>query len=159
MNTDELVNHSIQKRQQAVILLRLLLTLFCFRVGAQFVQLYAGLSYLPEFSAWHSASIPYPLLLGAQLVIIALASIVIAKVGRDRYRASYSRSRILVWFGWIYFIFMLFRLVLSLTIMQSHAWFGATLPALFHMVLALFLIVLGWHESTQLRLREQDDEC
>ena len=158
MDSDALPNPILQKRQLAVKLLLLLLLLFCFRVVAQFVQLFAGLSFLPGFDAWHSASIPYPALLGSQLLIIFSSVFVISKIRSDSYRANSTRSKILLWLGWLYFIFMFIRFILSVTIMQSHVWFGTTLPAIFHMVLALFLVVVGSYEKEQLRLKETSSE-
>lgn len=159
MDSDNFVSHVHQKRQLTVKLLLILLALFCFRVLAQLVQLSEGLSFLPGFDAWHSASIPYPALLGSQLCIIFLSFYVIAKINSGSYRANSARSKILFWLGWLYFSFMFVRFILSVTIMQSHAWFGATLPAIFHMVLALFLVVLGSYEKNTLRLKEKSREC
>jgi len=42
--------------------------------------------------------------------------------------------------------------------MQSHHWFGATLPAFFHIVLALFLVVLGAYEKSQVNIHEDNSE-
>jgi len=136
----------------------ILLVLFCFRVGVQFIQLVADLPLLPEFDAWHSASISYPVLLGFQLIIIFLSLTVIVRIYHNNYRENYKRSIILLWIGWLYFVFMLIRFLLSITIMQSHVWFGATLPAFFHLVLALFLIVLGTVEKSQLGSRDVSRE-
>ena len=158
MDSDALSNPMLQKRKLAVKILLLLLLLFCFRVLAQFVQLSDGLSFLPGFDAWHSASIPYPALLGSQLLIIFVSVFVIRKIHNGSYRANSTRSKILFWLGWLYFISMFARFILSITIMQSHAWFGATLPAIFHMVLALFLLVLGSYEKAQLSLKEKTSE-
>jgi hypothetical protein len=150
MDSDALPNPMLQKRKLAVKILLLLLLLFSFRVAAQFIQLSAGLSFLPGFDAWHSASIPYPALLGSQLLIIFVSVLVIRKIHDGSYGANSRRSKILFWLGWLYFIFMFARFILSITIMQSHAWFGATLPAIFHMVLALFLLFLSSYEKAQI---------
>ena len=135
-----------------------LLLLFSFRVAAQFIQLVTDVPLLPSFDAWHSASIPYVVLLGSQCLIIFLALMVIVKIFKQSYRANHSRSIGLLWVGRLYFLFMAARFVLSITIMQSHTWFGATLPAVFHMVLALFLIVLGTYEKSQLESLEGSSE-
>lgn len=136
----------------------ILLLLFCFRVDAQLIQLVTDVPFLPGFDAWHSASIPYGVLLGSQCLIIFLALMVILKINKNSYRVNHGRSIGLLWVGWLYFLFMTVRFLLSITIMQSHSWFGATLPAIFHMVLASFLIVLGAYEKCQLDSLEGSNE-
>jgi hypothetical protein len=43
----------------------------------------------------------------------------------------------------IYFIAMLSRLVLGLTMLGEYRWFTSYLPAFFHLVLASFLLLYG----------------
>ena len=131
-------------------ILTILLLLFCFRVAAQLLQKIWDIPLLPEYDTWHSASISYSTLLLSQLIIILLSVVVIMRINQDSYRAHPVRCKIMLWLGWIYFLFMLIRFVLSITVMQSHSWFGATMPAFSHMVLAGFLIVLGEYEKSQL---------
>lgn len=137
-------------RSVSLSALTILLLLFCFRVAAQLIQWLFPVPFLPCFDAWHSASIPYGVLLGSQCIIITIALVVMVKIYKNSYRAHNGRSIVLLSVGWLYFLFMTVRFLLSITIMQSHPWFGATLPAFFHMVLALFLIVLGAFEKSQL---------
>ena len=146
-------------RSVSLRILSILLLLFCFRVAAQLIQLVTSVSFLPGFDAWHSASIPYSVLLGSQGLIIAVALMVIVKIYKHSYRANNARSTVLLWLGWLYFLFMTARFLLSISIMQSHPWFGATLPAIFHIVLALFLIVLGAYEKSQLNDQETKSEA
>jgi hypothetical protein len=145
-------------RQVTLKALIIILLLFSFRVASQYLQLNADISFLPEFDAWHSASIPYQLLLWSQLILIFLSVTVILKIYKSSYRANDKRATILLWIGWLYFTFMMIRFLLSITVMQSHVWFGATLPAFFHMVLASFLIVLGSYEKAELDSWENNSE-
>jgi hypothetical protein len=145
-------------REVTLKILTIILLLFSFRVVSQYLQLNADITFLPEFDAWHSASIPYPFLLCSQLIIIFLSGTVILKIYKCSYRANAKRATILMWLGWLYFILMMIRFLLSTTVLQSHVWFGATLPAFFHMVLASFLIALGSYEKAELDSMENSRE-
>jgi hypothetical protein len=129
-----------------VILLSSLLSLFVFRVFAQLIQYNRNLAFLPGFDTWHSATIPYGWLLVSQLFIIFIILAVIFKIHFETYQCNKRRALILLCLGIIYFLFMTIRFALSLTILQSHPWFGATLPAFFHIVLAAIVIVIGIYD-------------
>ena len=131
---------------RTVVLIISLLALFVFRVLAQLLQYNNDLPYLPGFEVWHSATIPYAWVLVSQLLIISVILAVIFKIHFKTYRRNKKRALILLGFGLIYFLFMTLRFVLSLTILPSHPWFGATLPAFFHMVLASIVIVIGLYD-------------
>jgi hypothetical protein len=135
-------------RQSTVRWLALFLILFCFRVLAQFLQSIVHIPLLPQFHAWHSSTVPYSWLLGSQITTILVSLAVITQVRRDSYSCRNWRGKLLIWSGSIYFTLMCLRFVLSITVMDSHPWLGATLPAFFHMVLAGFLITLGIYERT-----------
>jgi uncharacterized protein len=135
-------------RLSTVRWLALFLILFCFRVLAQFLQSIIHIPLLPPFDAWHSSTIPYAWLLGSQIIIIVVSLAVITQVWRDSYACSSRRGKFIIWSGSIYFTLMCLRFVLSITVLGSHPWFGATLPAFFHMVLAGFLVSLGIYELT-----------
>ena len=53
----------------------LLLGLFVFRVIAQLLVLNLNLPLLPPFDAWHSALLPYPTLVAAQIAEPAVAAL------------------------------------------------------------------------------------
>jgi uncharacterized protein len=135
-------------KQSTIRWLLLLLILFCFRILAQFLQSITNIPLLPPFHVWHSSTIPYVWLLGSQIFIIVLSIAVIAQIRRGSYMCRNWRGKFLIWSGAIYFTLMCLRFVLSITIFRSHPWFGATLPAVFHVVLAGFLITLGIYEQT-----------
>ena len=134
-------------KQKAVLLLVMLLILFTFRVLAQLLQFGLDMSWLPTFNAWHSATVPYGWLLLSQFVIISIIITVIIKIQRQTYAFKKTRAMILLWLGATYFFIMLVRLIIGFTIMPDHPWFGATLPALFHLVLASIFFVIGIYEQ------------
>lgn len=116
---------------------------FFFRVVAQFIQAFNLAGFLPAFSAWHSGSIPYPLLLGSQLIIVFILVRTTWELYKDRVTPRYKKGKALLIFGGAYLVLMLIRLLLGLFFLSNHSWFGAIIPAVFHMVLALFIIIYG----------------
>jgi hypothetical protein len=116
---------------------------FLFRVGAQAVQAWHPVAQLAEFDAWHSAALPYWLLLVSQLVILAAQLWVFAALLQGRLRPRISVGVALLIIGGAYFAFMLFRLLGGLTFLRDVAWFQVILPTIFHLVLAGFLLVLA----------------
>jgi hypothetical protein len=133
----------------------LLLALFCLRVAAQLLQWRMSLPYLPPFSAWHSGALPYGILVTSQLLIILMMVHVCYRFTLGRVAANHKTGLLLLVIGGIYFLGMLGRLLLGLLLLPEHAWFGATLPALFHLVLALFVLLVGrFHFS-----RRQEEPC
>lgn len=125
-----------------VVLLWSFTTLFAFRVAAQLVQYASTVVFLPPFEAWQGSGLSYPVLLTSQLLILALmawgTNTVSRRVGASRRVGSW-----LVTLGSVYFGSMTARLVLGLTILAHVAWFAKPLPALFHMVLAGYVLTLG----------------
>lgn len=117
--------------------------LFILRVLCQLLQLVHPVSLLPPFESWHSGALPYGWLLCSQLAIITAFSLVVRGFFR---RSTLPRRRVgrwLITFGSLYFGVMMVRLIAGLTIAGTHPWFGATIPAFFHLVLASFLLLCG----------------
>ncbi len=132
-------------------MLAILLGAFCLRVMAQFLQWLSPTSLLPPFSAWHSATLPYVWLLASQLLIIVGAGAVIGRIWNGTYKRRRRAGVLLLVAGTIYFGLMCLRFVLGLTVLPAHTWFGATLPAIFHMILGGFLLTLCWYELSNER--------
>ena len=133
-----------------VLVLSALLAVFALRVLAQLVQAYSDVDWLPPFAAWAAGGLPYPVLVATQVIIIAVAVEVIRKLARDDVRPRRKWARWLLGLGAIYFAAMAARFVAGLTFLADSAWFAASLPAAFHLVLAAFVLVLGhyhWSES------------
>ncbi len=132
-------------------LLWLLLGLFCFRVAAQLVVAVTPLPFLPPFEAWHSDSMPYPVLVIAQIAIIALCARMARGIAMERTEARSRLGALLLLLGGLYFLFMMVRLVLGATLLSDLSWWHAPVPSCFHLVLASFLIVAGhFHRNTRM---------
>ena len=123
--------------------------LFVFRVLAQLAQALHPLPFLPPFEVWHGAVLPYPVLVACQVVIVAALSIVTWRVGRDAVVPRPWKFRLCFALGTPYFLFMAFRLGAGLTFLADQPWFSKSLPALFHVVLASFLLLLGHYIYTK----------
>jgi hypothetical protein len=121
----------------------LLLALFCFRVMAQLIALTTSPTFLPAFDAWHSATVPYWVLLASQFLIAAIMAVTAWRFSEGNMRPRPIIGRVLVALGSIYLGFMLLRLALGITVLTAHPWFGKILPTIFHLVLATFLLLVG----------------
>jgi hypothetical protein len=124
-------------------LLWLLLALFVVRVVAQPLALLTSAPFLPPFEAWHSGVLPYPVLVAAQLLIIAWLARTAWRFSKAAVTPSYGVGLTMLTLGAVYFGVMLTRLVLGLTILSSSRWFSSILPTVFHLVLASYLLVYG----------------
>ncbi|MDH4237778.1 MAG: hypothetical protein OEV17_11080 [Nitrospira sp.] len=141
MGSDEPTNRG-PHRVYAAILTSLLL-LFCFRVGAQLLQFWFPVGFLPPFDSWESGALPYGLLCLSQAIIILVCTRVIWRLYGGRIIPSPRIGGVLLVIGWFYFGLMGIRLIVGLTIAPDHYWFSARLPTVFHMVLASFILVYG----------------
>ena len=121
----------------------LLAILFAFRVMAQLLQAWFPVSYLPAFDSWHSDTVPYGWLLGTQVLILVWCLRIVWNMFEHRVILSRKKGSLLLIVGLLYFGVMSIRFVLGLTVASDHEWFGATLPTMFHLVLASFVILYG----------------
>ncbi|MDE2801746.1 MAG: hypothetical protein OXK21_02550 [Chloroflexota bacterium] len=117
--------------------------LFVLRVIAQAVQWVGPVSFLPPFDAWQGSGLPYPALLASQLAIVALLVWTMLVVRADAVQPAPWKHRACFVLGGVYFGVMAFRLAAGLTFLADAAWFSAPLPALFHVVLASFILLFG----------------
>jgi len=127
--------------------LMVLLILFSFRVFAQIVQKIYPVTLLPSFETWHSDTLPYPLLLISQFIIIGLCTLTVWRFKTHRVKENQRIGIVSLVLGSIYLTVMVFRLIAGLSFAANHPWFGAHLPTLFHIVLALFLLVVGFYHT------------
>lgn len=139
----EMQGENINHRKEKGTWMWYLLALFGFRVVAQLIQQLAPVSFLPPFEAWHSAAVPYPLLLLSQLLILALFGWLAWRISNGATRPRCKLGRWLLGFGALYMLVMVMRLALGLTLFPGHHWFDKPLPTFFHLVLAAYLLVLG----------------
>jgi hypothetical protein len=118
--------------------------LFVFRVSAQFIQKFFPVNFLPSFERWYSGALAYHWLLLSQLIIIAILTRTLKRFYTDKIQANQRLARVLIGLGIFYFSSMLLRLIAGLTFAQHHPWLGAMIPAIFHLVLASFMLLVGY---------------
>ncbi|MBT9445636.1 MAG: hypothetical protein IV086_08065 [Hyphomonadaceae bacterium] len=125
-----------------------LLALFLFRVLAQMAQAIAPSDALPPFEAWQSGTLPYPVLVVAQVAIIALFTWLITLFWRGG-RLGGPRLRTGLWaFGGLYFAGSLLRFIGGFTFARDNNFIGAHLPGFFHIVLASAALLIARYAST-----------
>lgn len=117
--------------------------LFVLRVFAQLLQAIHPVSVLPDFDAWDSGVIAYPVLLSAQMMIVVLLATALWRVATQAGSPRRWKYRLCFALGGVYFALMAFRFVAGQTVLSDVPWFSHGLPAFFHMVLAAFLLTLG----------------
>jgi len=137
--------HEPRTGRVAAIALSALLLLFIGRVAAQLWQYFWPTDALPPFAQWQSGSLPYSVLVPAQLVIIAVSLWVIAAISRGKLGRYRRTGNALLALGVVYFAFMIFRLIAGFTFLKDVPFFAAPLPTMFHYVLATMLIIVGAH--------------
>jgi len=122
-------------RGHALVILALL-ALFVFRVAAQLIQLFAPTPLLPPFEAWHSGTLPYAVLVAAQIAIIGVAVWFAIGLWRGTVMRDRRLGVILGWIGAIYLLGSIARFVAGFTIGRENSFLAAHLPGFFHIVLA-----------------------
>jgi hypothetical protein len=135
------------KEQKYSLWLSILLLIFCFRVVAQFIQYVSPVSFLPPFGDWQSGALSYETLAVSQIIIIFVLLRFVLRVANGKEIPDRKSGQVYLIFGLIYLGLMLFRLGAGLTFATDHSWFNARIPTFFHLVLASFLILLGFFHS------------
>jgi len=128
-----------------------LAALFCARVFAQPIALVFHPGFLPPFDAWHSAVLPYQLLLASQGVILFWLAWTAARFSTAAVTPNRRIGVSALILGTLYFSFMALRLLLGATILHGQRWFARPLPTVFHLVLATYLILFAhfhYHRSS-----------
>ena len=120
-----------------------LLGMFTFRVISQFIASYIDIGLLPGFNDWHSAVLPYPVLLASQIIILLSGLLIIKLIFQNKIKPNPKLGSKLLVLAWVYWFVMLVRLILGLTILNEVHWFSQSLPALFHLLLANILMLVG----------------
>jgi hypothetical protein len=118
-----------------------LLALFVVRVIAQPLSLIVDSPLLPRFESWHGGVLPYPVLVLAQLLIIAWFARTAWRFSKGNVTPHRRRGVWVMAFGVVYFLTMLARLILGLTVLRESRWFTSYLPTFFHLVLSSFLLL------------------
>ena len=114
-----------------------LLALFALRVLGQILVVAGVAPFLPPMDDWQSGLLPYPLLLASQVLILVLFGAICVQFSRG-HGYFVRRHRWLatpLWgLGWVYAGAVVVRYALLRT---------DIIPVLFHIVLAVFLILLA----------------
>ncbi len=121
----------------------LLLGLFAVRVIIQLQLMVSPISHFSEFNDWHSAVLPYPFLYFCQALILAGGWLYVWRLFTTRVRPNPNLGKLLYSLGWLYWSVMFVRLILGFTLMRDVHWFAQELPALFHLLLANILMLVG----------------
>ena len=123
--------------------LALLTALFLARVVGQVIAGLVAPDWLPDFDAFDSGLLPYPVLLCAQVVILVVQVRVIRAHHAGTVRARTSRGRILFACGIAYGLVMLARALVTIAVYGREWWWHGAIPIAFHWVLAGFVMVLA----------------
>lgn len=132
----------LQSHRCAVALAAVTL-LFTLRVIAQAIQYMHPTRLLPAFEAFQGSALPYAVLLPLQLLIVFLMSGITLSVAGGQVAPERARGARLRFVGVLYASGSMARLAIGLTLPAAPAWFTAWIPALFHLVLAAFVLLLA----------------
>lgn len=137
------------------IALSVLAFLFLGRVIGQVLVAYCGVTFLPPMKEWYSGLLPYPVLLPAQILILIFQFEVSRQLWAGKGPLTNRRQRLgtaLKWFSAVYFLAMLARYVITMTMFPERRWYGGAIPIFFHWVLAAYLFLLSrYHRGLPLR--------
>lgn len=132
-----------------------LLSLFCCRVLGQVLVAFYNVSFLPPMQEWQSGLLPYPVLLGCQIAIIALLGKVCFDFARRRglfVTPNPKLGSVLNKFGSVYLGSMMLRYIIRMSMLPDERWFGGCIPIVFHCVLASFVLLLAYYHSKSGRI-------
>lgn len=124
-----------------------LTALFAMRVFAQALQYWAPIDRLPVVTAFQGSNLPYPVLLSSQLLILVLMCRGSWLAGRGRLVWSDKTRCRATLAGGIYMAGSIARIGVGVLIPAAPAWFSSWIPAIFHLVLAAFVLALTHHAS------------
>lgn len=134
-----------------VLLAWALCALFMLRVCAQAIQVWAPQPLLPRFQEFQGSSIPYWILLPLQLGIVCIMVTCSWRMQRRTLTVSKRTGTVLLTGGSIYLVGSITRLMIGLFLPGAPAWFSAWIPAIFHVVLAAFVLEVGAYHRVMAR--------
>jgi hypothetical protein len=135
----------VNKRATYAALLWLLTMAFAMRVFGQALQRWAPQPLLPPFDAFQGSNLRYWLLLSVQLGILVVMAIVCRRVQTGSLAPSARAGTVLMWTGWIYVTVSVARIVVGVSWPAAPAWFSTWIPAVFHVVLAAYVLTLAYY--------------
>ena len=119
---------------------------FLARVVSQAVQNWAPVSFLPPFDDFQGSGLPYSVLLSAQIAILVLLAVVVARMHRGKGLIGPRLIVPVLVAGGVYFAVMAVRLVLGLSVLSHSGWFSTWIPTVFHLVLASLIMLIGAYQ-------------
>jgi hypothetical protein len=125
--------------------------LFTVHVAAQALRHWNGGDALAPPHGLIGSALPYWLLLAVQVFLLALMSAITYDVAGCTRRRNARAARVLGWLGGMYFAGSLGRIAAGLTLANAPPWFTAWSAALFHLVLAAFVVTLAAYHATEWR--------
>jgi hypothetical protein len=137
---------SVSRRLRLALVLWALLFLFILRVAGQLLVSLDWGGPLPPMQEWYSGLLSYPWLLSGQIVIIILYGKVCLDFTRGAGFFVSPRGRAgetLLIFGALYFASMLVRYIATMARHPERRWMGGSIPIVFHLVLAAFILLVG----------------
>ena len=139
-----MVGTGSRSETRTAIILGLLALAFLARVVGQMVVMVATPEWLPDPDKWYSGLIPYPILLPMQIGVLALQARLSWSLWHRRgplYFRAPRLGKLLRWFAFAYFLVMVVRYIISVTVVPDPRWFNHAIPVVFHWVLAAYLFV------------------
>jgi hypothetical protein len=140
----QLANPAAPDATRAIALVLATLTaVFAARVIAQALQRWSPVSWLPPFEVFQGSNLSYTVLLTSQLVLLGLMIGITVRVAARAQRGHALVARVLAWVGGLYMGGSLARIAVGLTLEDAPRWFTAWISAVFHLVLAAFVLTLA----------------
>ena len=130
--------------------------LFALRVAGQAIQFWAPQPFLPVFGDFQGSTLPYRPLLLSQLVILGLMAHYTCRVQIGSLTPKQRTGTVLAWLGGCYMAGAWGRIAVGLFFPGASAWFRAWIPAVFHIVLASFVLTAAIYHAIESRRGGED---
>lgn len=137
------MRNKTRSHSKLVWLLTFLTFLFLARVSLQLIEYFVDLPGIPNFEKWQSGTLPYWLLFLFQIIILYLMGSTCLRAFKGSFHPSKARRKFFLYFGLIYFLAMVIRNILGLSVLSDSIFFTSFISIFFHYVLALFLMILS----------------
>ena len=134
-------------RRQLGLVMTIATLLFAGRVAGQAIQTWAPQPWLPPLERWQGSSLDYSVLLGTQLLMLAAMAWASVRAWREVLVVRPTLGRVLLWLGAIYMAGSIARIAVGLAVPGAPPWFSTWIPAIFHLVLAGFVLALARYHS------------
>ena len=117
--------------------------IFAGRVLGQALQIWFPVTFLPPADHFQESTLPYWLLLAAQVAILASMLYLSWRMQTGALVARRRLGTVLLAVGSLYMAVSVGRLAIGLAFEEAHPWFRAWIPAMFHVGLAAFVLTVS----------------